>query len=267
MANPILNEKFGDEAKGTCPIERTLDSINPNVDTPVYDGELVIDSEPMTISGTMNKLALLFGFVLIGAFLTWSQFNAGMTDKVNMLMIGGGILGFILAMVIIFQKTTAKFLAPIYAICEGLLLGGISAIFEKAYPGVVFQAVSGSFAAFAIVLFLYKSRAIRYTQKFAAVMLTALLSICVIYLIQFFAGFFGRSIPLIFESGPIGIGFSAVVVVIAALSFIQDFNFIELATEKMLPKYYEWYGAFGVLLTFIWLYMEILRLLAKLRQR
>ena len=267
MANPILNDNFGEDAKSQS-IERTLDNINPEMQgEKVYNGELVIDSEPMTISGTLNKLLMLFLFVIAGAYATWTQFMAGMLDKVNMLVTVGGIAGFILAMIVIFNKKTAPLLSPFYAICEGLVLGGVSAIAEKAYPGIVIPAVISSFAALGVMFSLYRARLIRCTERFNAIILTALLSICVIYLIQFVAQFFGRSIPLLFGNGPVGLGFSAIVIVVAALSFIQDFDFIERASEKMLPKYYEWYGAFGVMITFIWLYMEILRFLAKVNSR
>lgn len=257
MSNPILRRHF----------RRGMHDDYYEGNDRVYEGELVITEEPMTISGTINKLVLLFLFLVIGAYSSWTQAMAGMADKVNILMLTGVLVGFVLAIVIVFKKSTARFLAPIYAICEGLFLGGISALFEKIYPGVAVQAVSASFVAFISMLLLYKARIIQCTQRFNAVLLTLISSIALIYLIQIVAGFFGRSIPLIFESGVVGIGFSIFVIIVAALSFIQDFYFIEESSNMMYPKYYEWFGAFGIVITFVWLYLELLRLFAQLNSR
>lgn len=139
--------------------------------------------------------------------------------------------------------------------------------FEAQWHGIVLQAILGTFAVLFVMLMLYKAKMIQYTDKFAAVLKTAILSVLVIYLIQIVAMFFGRSIPLIWESGIVGIGFSLLVVVIAAMALIQDFFFIETASQNMLSKDYEWYGAMGLMITLVWLYTEILRLLAKLNSR
>ena len=142
-----------------------------------------------------------------------------------------------------------------------------SALFEKAYPGIVINAILGTFVVLFVMLALYKARFIQYTEKFRAVLTTAILSILAIYIIQFIAMIFSRSIPLIWQSGPVGIGFSLFVIVIAAMSLIQDFFFIETSSQRMLSKDYEWFGAMGLMITLIWLYTEILRLLAKLNSR
>lgn len=239
MSNPILNNNFGQA------------------------DERVLSAPPMTINGTINKTFLLFVFAAVPAFYTWSQFLAGFMDKAMMLTTIGAIVGFILALIIAFTRN--KVLIPVYAACEGLFLGGISAMFEKQYPGIAFQAISGTFAALFSMLALYKFNIIKCTDKFRSVIFTATVSIAVLYIMQIIASFFHYSIPGIFESGMVGIGFSVLVVSIAALNLILDFDFIEKGAQNMIPKDYEWYGAFGLMVTLVWLYIEILRLIAKLR--
>ena len=168
-------------------------------------------------------------------------------------------------MLIGFSKN--KFLVPIYAVCEGLALGGISATFEASYPGIVSQAVAGTFAALFSMLILYRAKIISCTDKFRSVIFIATASIAVVYLVNFIGSFFNMQVPLLNSSSNAGIAITAIVVVIAALNLIVDFDFIERGAENMLPKDYEWYGAFGLMVTLVWLYLEILRLLAKLSDR
>ena len=156
---------------------------------------------------------------------------------------------------------------PVYAVCEGLFLGGISATFEASYPGVVSQAVAGTFAALFAMLILYRTNMIRCTDKFRSVIFIATLSNAAVYLIDFIGGFFHMHVPMINAATPAGIAISAVICVIAALNLIIDFDFIERGSQMMLPKDMEWYGAFGLMVTLVWLYLEILRLLAKLQDR
>jgi uncharacterized YccA/Bax inhibitor family protein len=182
-------------------------------------------------------------------------------------MIGGGIGGFIVAIITIFKKTWAPFTTPIYAILEGLLLGGLSAFIESMYPGIVLQAVALTFGTLFSLLFAYKSGLIRATENFKLGVVAATGGIALIYLVSFILGMFGTSIPFIHENGLMGIGFSAFVVVIAALNLVLDFDFIETGAAKGAPKYMEWYATFGLLVTLVWLYIEILRLLTKLRSR
>jgi len=240
MSNPILNDRF-------------------------METEGVVSGQVMTVNGTLDKTFLLLLCAMLPAAYTWQQFTLGFTDKVNMLMTVGAIVGFVLAMIVAFTRN--KYLTPLYAMCEGLFLGGISAVFNQAYPGIVLQAVIGTFAAMFSMLGLYRFGLIKCTDKFRSIVFTATISIAVLYLIQFIGSFFHYSIPAIFGSGSIGIGFSVIVVAIAALNLILDFDFIEKGSQAMLPKDYEWYGAFGLMVTLVWLYIEILRLLAKLRDR
>ncbi len=237
MSNPILNDRF-------------------------METEGVVGGQIMTVNGTLDKTFLLFLCALLPAAYTWQL--AG-TDQGNMLTMVGAIAGFVIAMIVAFTRN--KYLTPVYAVCEGLFLGGISAMFNAAYPGIVIQAVLGTFAAMFTMLGLYRIGAIKCTDKFRSVIFTATISIAVLYLIQWIGSFFHYSIPAIFGAGTIGIGFSVLVVAIAALNLILDFDFIEKGSQAMLPKDYEWYGAFGLMVTLVWLYIEILRLLAKLRDR
>ena len=176
---------------------------------------------------------------------------------------GGLIVGF----VTIFKKEWAPVTSPIYALCEGLFIGGISAIFEVRYPGIVIQAIALTFGTLFCLLTAYKSGMIKVTENFKLGIVAATGAICLIYFVSFIMGFFGASIPMIHSSGPVGIGFSLVVVTIAALNLVLDFDFIEQGSTMGLPKYMEWYAAFGLVVTLVWLYIEILRLLAKLRSR
>lgn len=240
MSNPILNEKFAEQ-------------------------EHVLQGEPMTVNGTLQITAMMGVLLVVAASYTWSRFMLGYTDLGGMLTIGGAIVGFILALIISFARKKA--LIPLYTVAEGLFLGGISAMFESAYPGIVLQAVAGTFAALFSMLILYRFGVIKYSDKFRSVIFIATASIAVVYLVDIIGHFFGMSVPMINTSTPFGIGFSVLVVAIAALNLIIDFEFIERGAQNYLPKDYEWFGAFGLMVTIVWLYVEILRLLAKLNDR
>lgn len=219
----------------------------------------------MTINGTIQITAFMGLILVMAAGFVWQKFAMGHTDMGMMLMSIGGIVGFISALIIAFARTT--FLVPVYAICEGLFLGGISASFEASYPGIVAQAVVGTFAAFFSMLLLYKMNLIRCTDKFRSVIFISTASIAVIYLVNFIGSFFNYAVPIINTATNAGIGFSLIVVAIAALNLIIDFDFIERGAQNMYPKKYEWYGAFGLMVTLVWLYFEILKLLAKFSSR
>jgi uncharacterized YccA/Bax inhibitor family protein len=219
----------------------------------------------MTINGTIQITAFMGLILVMAAGFVWQKFAMGHTDMGMMLMSIGGIVGFISALIIAFARTT--FLVPVYAICEALFLGGISASFEASYPGIVAQAVVGTFAAFFSMLLLYKMNLIRCTDKFRSVIFISTASIAVIYIVNFIGSFFNYAVPIINTATNAGIGFSLIVVAIAALNLIIDFDFIEKGAQNMYPKKYEWYGAFGLMVTLVWLYFEILKLLAKFSSR
>jgi len=222
----------------------------------------------MTIQGTVNKTGILVCVLWVSALITWEKaFASANPQELYPWMIGGAIGGLIVALVTVFKKTAAPFTAPIYAVLEGLFLGVLSAFFEMQYPGIVTQAVLLTFGVLFALLFAYKSGVIKATENFKLGVAAATGGIFLVYLLSMVLGFFGVSIPLIHESGPIGILFSLFVVVIAALNLVLDFDFIENGAASGAPKYMEWYAAFGLLVTLIWLYIELLRLLAKLRGR
>jgi uncharacterized YccA/Bax inhibitor family protein len=236
---------------------------NPALRGDLFTGARAHDvGKAMTIQGTVNKTFILLGIAVFGAMLVWRN-PAGFLP----FMIPAAIGGFIAALVTIFKKEIAHITAPVYAGLEGIFLGGISAIFEAQYPGIVIQAVTLTFGTLFCLLVAYKSRMIQVTQNFRLGVVAATGGIALIYFISIIMSFFGARIPLIHESGPLGIGFSLFVVVIAAFNLVLDFDFIEKGAEYGAPKYMEWYGAFGLVVTLIWLYLEMLRLLGKIRRR
>jgi len=216
----------------------------------------------MTIQGTVNKTMVLLLLTTISAFYAWQNPVIFMP----FLMVGA-IGGFITAMITIFKKQWSGITAPIYSILEGFVLGIISSFMERSYPGIVVQAVSLTFAVLFCLLMAYKSGVIKATENFKLGVFAATGAIAVVYIIAMILTFFGFRAPLIHETGIAGIVFSLVVVVIASLNLVIDFDFIEKGAEMGAPKYMEWYGAFGLMVTLIWLYLEILRLLAKTRKR
>jgi uncharacterized YccA/Bax inhibitor family protein len=233
--------------------------------TTAYPGAAV-RGEAMTLQGTVNKTGISLLLCVVSAAWTWNMYvtNPGV---VMPFLLGGAIGGFVVAMVTVFKKTWAPFTVPIYALLEGLFLGAISAMFEGMYPGIVIQAVGLTFGTLFALLLAYKSGLIKATENFKLGVAAATGAVALIYLASIVLGFFGTSIPYIHESGTVGILFSLAVVVIAALNLVMDFDFIETGAEQGAPKYMEWYGAFGLLVTLIWLYLEMLRLLAKLNER
>ena len=242
MANPILNEKnFSEQER-------------------VYEGS------PMTINGTIQVTAFLGLLLICAATFVWSRYTGGYMDMAMMLTGGGVIVGFILALIISF--TNNKVLIPVYAAAEGCAIGGLSAIFESQFPGIVIQAVACTFAALFAMLVLYKMRLITATDKFRSVIFITTASIAAVYLVAFIGSFFFHlNVPVLNDASPLGIAVSVGITAIAALNLIIDFDFIEKGEQMMLPKDYEWRGAFGLMVTLVWLYLEILRLLAKLNSR
>ena len=232
------------------------------------------DAGAMTLNGTVNKTGILLLLSVLTAAFAWTQSvvtgpdgTAMVAPGVTIYALGGAIGGFILAMVTVFKKTWSPVTAPLYALVEGFFLGAISAVFELKYPGIVFQAVVLTFGTLGALLAAYRSGLIRATEKFKLGVVAATGGIALVYLVSMGLRLFGKDIPLIHESGLVGIGFSLFVVVIAALNLVLDFDFIESGVEAGAPKYMEWYGAFGLMVTLVWLYIEFLRLLAKLQSR
>ena len=240
---------------------------NPVFNQNVIQNERVLDAEPMSINGAINKTFFLFFILLAASLVVWDLFFKGYTDKVAMLGVVGFVTSLISFVVIMFNRNALPIAAPVYAASEGLLLGGISAMIEARYPGIAIQAIGLTFACLFSMLLLYRLKIIKCTEKFRSVLFISTLSICGIYLINLIGSFFGLQIPQIFTSSSFGIGFSLLVVGIASLNLIIDFDFIEQGAQRMLSKNFEWYGAFGIMVTLVWLYIEILNLLVKLKDR
>lgn len=225
----------------------------------------------MTIRGTLNKFGFLFLMLMGTAFYAWKEVSER-GENISLFMWGGAIGGFIVAIVLTFKRDWAPYLAPLYALLEGLFVGVVSAVYNDAFaetaPNIVMNAVGLTFGVGIAMYLLYSFQIIRATEKFKAIVFTATAGIAIFYLIVMILGWFGISGPsFIHEGGMLGIGFSLFVVAIAALNLILDFDMIEQGAAMGAPKYMEWYGAFGLMVTFVWLYLEILRLLSKLSRR
>lgn len=222
----------------------------------------------MSLNGTVNRTGILLICAFATAAFTWRTFmeTHDPSDVAGWLMLGV-FGGFITAMVTIFKKEWAPVTAPIYALLEGLFLGGVSAFFDLRYPGIAIQAVGLTFGVLLTMLAIYSSGLIRVTNKFRIGIIAATGGIALFYLGEMVLGFFGVHFVTINGSGPIGIAFSLFVCAIAALNLVLDFDFIEQGVNYGAPKYMEWYGAFGIMVTLVWLYLEILRLLSKMRSR
>ena len=222
----------------------------------------------MTLNGTVNKTAFLLVLTLVGAMYTWGMFFSGNTDQLMPWVLGGAIGGFVVALVTVFKKTWAPVTAPLYAVLEGLFIGGVSAIFEQRFPGIVIQAVGLTFGTMAALLVAYRSGLIKATENFKLGVVAATGGIALLYLVNIGMRLFGfEGMGFIHDSSLMGIGFSVVVVIVAALNLVLDFDFIEEGVEAGAPRYMEWYAAFGLLVTLVWLYLELLRLLSKLQSR
>jgi len=231
-------------------------------------GGLIDATDRMTLSGTVNKTGILLLCALATACYTWRQFLISRdASSIGGLMALGLIGGFIVAMVTIFKQQWAPVTAPIYALLEGLALGGISAMSELRYPGIGIEAVCLTFGTLFVLLLAYRSGLIQVTDKFRLGIVAATGGIMVFYVIQMVIGFFGVHLTSINGATPVGILFSLFVVAIAALNLVLNFDFIERGVSVGAPKYMEWYGAFGIMVTLVWLYLEMLQLLSKLRSR
>ncbi len=258
MANPVLNSKKFNS-----------------------DGS----SESMTMRGTINKTLILFAILMGTAFLTWTKTIGTLKvnevavatsteeisrlsyvpDGIMPLVLCGCLISFVVAMIVIFNKKSAPVLAPVYAAVEGVAIGGLSAMFEYMYPNIAIQAAGLTLAVFFAMLTLYRFKIIRATEKFRAGLLSAMIGILILYLVDIFAGLAGYDLPLINDTGFWGIALSLFIVAIASLNLIFDFDLIEEGVRAKAPKYMEWYAGFGLMVTIVWLYLEILRLLAKLK--
>ncbi len=243
-------------------------SSNPVMTGKIYEkAGIAVSGETMTINGTINKIGLMLLLVLAAASYTWNMVMGADPGGANTMAIIGAIGGFIMAMVTIFRPRSSGYTAPVYAILEGMFLGAISAVINARYPGVAFQAVLLTIGTLFSMLFLYRSGRIRATPKFRRGVMMATGAIFFAYLISWIMSMFGMPMGFMHSSGPLGIGINLVIIVVAALNLIMDFDFIERGAQAGAPKYMEWYGAFGLMVTLVWLYIEFLRLLSRFAGR
>ncbi len=268
MPNPILNERSMSAAWPPP----TADSA-AGYAAPITDGPTTrYSSQQMTVNGTISATATLFVLLLVGAVVGWMMVGApedGVAAAIPMLAWVGLIVGVALTFLLMFKPHLAKFLAPAYALAEGVFVGAISRAYENFQDGIVVQAAGATLAVVAVMLVLYRTGIIKVTDKFRKVVTSATLGIMLFYgvsmLIRLFAG--ADSVGFLSSPSPIGIGFSLLVAGLAAFNLALDFDFIEKGAKQGLDKNFEWYAAFGLLVTIIWLYLEILRLLSKLNRR
>lgn len=240
---------------------------NPALNTKAFERVgYVPEGSEMTLTGTVNKTALLLLLAVVPAAWVWGQaFSWGGFNPA--LIFGSMIGGLVVAFVTIFKQEWSPYTAPAYAVLEGVVLGGISAMLEARYPGIVLQAVVLTFAVLVCMLVAYRTGMIQATDRFRRGVIAATGAVFVTYMLSFVLSFFGITVPFLHEGGLFGIAVSLVIVVIAALNLVLDFDFIERGVDAGAPKYMEWYAAFGLMVTLVWLYMEILRLLSKMNRR
>ncbi len=239
---------------------------NPALSENVFRDQPLSREGAMTLDGTVNKTAILLLCAVATAAYAWHVFMQNRSGVSVMPLLWGGLIGgFIFALITIFKNEWAPVTAPIYSLLEGLVLGSLSAVFELRFPGIAMQSVAMTFGVLLVMLFAYRSHLIPVTQKLRLGIIAATGAIALFYIAEIVLSFFGIQFASINGSGPIGIGFSIVVVAIAALNLVLDFDFIESGVQAGAPKYMEWYGAFGLMVTLVWLYLEILRLLSKIR--
>jgi uncharacterized YccA/Bax inhibitor family protein len=248
--------------------DRFLRSGNPGLNDKTFASQPLVGlGERMTVQGAVNKSFLLLVVLLAGAFWPWSQYlSTGDASTVLPLIPVGIFGGLIVAVIISFKPNSAPYLAVPYAALEGIAMGAISAMLERRYPGIAIQAVGLTFAVFAAMLVAYKTGLIRVTQRFRSVVIGATLGIAVFYLVAQVVTLFHGNVSTLFNGSPLSIGISLFVICLAALNLALDFDIMETGAARGAPKYMEWFSAFGLLVTLVWLYMEILRLLASTRR-
>lgn len=272
MSNPLLNDK----AMGLGNLNRsgsttTSQTWAPPTVEPMSDGPISRwDSGIMTVKGTASATLMLLVLILASATVTWFSIDAPVAGEVVQIPTGWVIGGFVVALIAVlvgtFKPHLAKYAAPVYALAEGVVLGAISRAYSEQYEGIVTQAIGATLGVFVVMLLLYRSRIVRVTDKFRRVIFGAMMGLMAFYLVSFVLGIFGSMPSFISDASPMGILFSVFVAGLAAFTLAIDFDMIEQGAANKLPAYMEWYCALGLTVTLVWLYLEILRLLAKLRE-
>jgi uncharacterized YccA/Bax inhibitor family protein len=247
---------------------RLFRTTNPALNSSTFErSRSLAIGDAMTLQGTVNKAGLLLVCVVASSAWTWGLARSAEPQAAAPWMIAGVFGGLIAAIATIFKPQWAPITAPVYALLEGLALGGISSLIDQAYHGIAIQAVGLTFATAAVMLAAYRTGLIRATRKFTIGVIAATGGIFLLYMVDIVMGFFGRHVALLNAATPLGIAVSVFIVAVAALNLILDFDLIERGIANGAPKYMEWYGAFGLMITLVWLYLEMLRLLAKIRER
>lgn len=240
-------------------------SSNPMIKSNIQEN-VILEGKPMTAQGAINKTLILLGIVVLCSIYTWTLCAQGFSDKAGLLAVAGSIAGLVLAIIASFNSKSSPITAPAYAVCEGLVIGSISYMYASLYEGIVVNAVTITLITLLSMLLLYKTKTIQATPTFRKVIFTSTAAIAIFYIVGFIGALLGHPMTLFNGSG-IGIGVSLLICAIAALNFILDFDFIEQGQNRNLPEHFEWYGGFALMVTVIWLYFELLRLLAQLSRR
>ncbi|RZJ35116.1 MAG: Bax inhibitor-1/YccA family protein [Flavobacterium sp.] len=230
-----------------------------------HQAVLIDYNQSMTVSGTINKTMILLALLMASSVFTWYLTYAGFNTIP--IAIGGAVAGLILVLIASFRPQTSGFIAPGYAIFEGLFIGAISAVLEAGYPGIVIQAVGATFVTFCVCLLLYKYQVVKVTEQFKSIVIAATLAIATYYIVSWLFSMFTSFVPVHYGSSLVSIGISVFVIVIASMNLFLDFDMIEKGAIQKHPKFMEWFGAMGLMITLVWLYVEFLRLIAKLSSR
>lgn len=247
-----------------------MQSNNPALNANTFNSRytnVIGDNSVMTMNGTVNKSAILLAILIGAAIYPWYQIKTGNISMLMPMLLIGLIGGLVLSFVTIFKPSFSPITAPLYAIFEGVLLGAVSAIYDEKFHGIALQALMLTVGVLSLMLFLYRTKIIRVTEGFKIGMLCAMGAIGLLYFTNFILGLFGIHLSFMTDSSPLSIGLSCIIVGVASLNLILNFDVIETGVNAGSPKYMEWYGAFGLMLALVWLYMEILSLLAKLKGR
>ncbi|CAN5710642.1 Bax inhibitor-1/YccA family protein [soil metagenome] len=278
MANPVLNERAIERAQHAgwaAPSAPNTSWAAPGGPTGTRPGGRLSDGPvspyqgAMTVNGTITATAVLFVLLLISAAFGWNATDTNPDGELSfpsIALVGVGI-GFACVIALYFKPAWAKVLGPVYALAQGFFVGAISRAYESFERGIVLQAVGATIATFVVMLVLYRTRIIKVTNRFRKIVIGATLGIMVMYLASFVFRLFGAEVNFLRQPSALGIGISVVICIVAALNLALDFDFIERGTQTGLPKHFEWFAAFGLLVTIVWLYLEFLRLLAMLQGR
>jgi uncharacterized YccA/Bax inhibitor family protein len=250
----------------TPPARTPFRSGNPTLSERVFAGGATVTGDAMTVQGTINKTALLLVLAFVAAAASWVLGTAGGAG-ISGWALGAALAGLVVAIATFVRPQWSPVTGPLYALLEGVFLGLVSMVFEANYPGIATQAVALTFGVLGAMLLVYKTGLVKVTQRFRAGVAAATLAIFATYMVSLVLGLFGVRVPLLNDASPLGILISLAIVVVAALNLVLDFDLIERGASAGAPRYMEWYAAFGLLVTLVWLYLELLRLLAKLRER